>query len=158
MKHSMNQLRYLPLLLLLSGCLLMITASCGKDEPDWLVGYYLSINSQVRLTLTEEDEGQGTMPDKSVDVLSNTVRRMRNALQDAYPVNKRQGDDGAVIMAVDNIYKDYAASYADKEGHTICVVQLCRAHMDGDVVKESRAIKTYHFGELPQDSTSLGGM
>ena len=35
MKHLMNQLRYLPLLLLLSGCLLMITASCGKDEPDF---------------------------------------------------------------------------------------------------------------------------
>ena len=158
MKHKMNQLRCLPLLLLLTGCLLMIAASCGNDEPDWLVGYYLSINSQVRLTLTEADEGQGTMPDKTVDVLSNTVRRMRNALQDAYPVNNRQGDDGVVITAVDNIYKDYAASYSDKEGHTICVVQLCRARMDGDVVKESRAIKTYHFGELPQDSTSLGGM
>ena len=152
MKHSIDPLR-LPLLALLFISLLLISCS---DEPDWKIGYYLSIQSQVALSLSEEDESQGTTPAAVVDVLSNTVRRMKQALHDAYPQDTRTGDDVAVLVACGDIYRDYKLSYADKEGHTVCVLTLYRTKKDGDVVKESTVLTTYHFGELPQDTTGMG--
>lgn len=152
MKHRIDPLR-LPLLALLFSCLLLV--SCGSDEPNWNVGYYLSIQSQVKLSLSDEDESQGTSPAQTVDVLSNTVRRMRDALKEAYPYDTRTGDDAAVLVACGDIYKDYKTSYADKEGHIVCVLTLYRTKKDGDVVKKSTALATYHFGELPQDTTGM---
>lgn len=152
MKHRIDPLR-LPLLALLFSGLLLV--SCGNDEPNWNVGYYLSIESQVQLSLSDDDESQGTTPAQAVDVLSNTVRRMRVALKEAYPQDTRTGDDAAVLVACGDIYKDYKLSYADKEGHIVCVVTLYRAKKDGDVVKESRPLSTYHFGELPEDTTGM---
>lgn len=153
MKNRIDPLR-LPLLALLLCCVMMIT-SCG-NEPDWLIGYYMSINSQVKLSLSDADETQGTSPDMVVDVLSNTVRRMRDAMQEAYPQDNRTGDDAAVLTALDGIYRDYKLSYADKEGSTVCVINLYRAKKDGDVVKESTPLKTYRFGALPEDTTQVG--
>ena len=50
--------------LLLAVALVMpqvLLTSCGSDEPDWLIGYYMTIDSQVRLSLHEsDDESQGT--------------------------------------------------------------------------------------------------
>ena len=51
-----------------------------------MVGYYMDINSQVRLSLADADENQGTTPDMVVDVLSNTCGHAQ-ALHDAYPKN-----------------------------------------------------------------------
>jgi len=154
MKHSTTSLR-LPLFLLVFSFLLL-TASCGKDEPNWLIGYYMNIDSKVKLSLSDADESQGTSPDQAVDVLSNTVRRMRVALQDAYPHDTRSGDDGAVLKALDDIYREYKLSYADKEGVTVCVITLYRGKKHHDIVKESTPLKTYQFGVLPQDTTSIG--
>lgn len=155
MKRTIDPLR-LPLLALLFSCLMLVVCSCSKDEPNWLVGYYMTIQSQVKLSLSDEDESQGTSPDKAVDVLSNTVRRMRVAMQEAYPQDTRAGDDVAVLTACGDIYKDYKLSYADKEGHTVCVIKLYRAKKNGDIVIESTPLTTYHFGALPEDTTSIG--
>lgn len=152
MKRSIDPLR-LPLLALLFICLLLVSCS---DEPNWKIGYYLSIQSQVALSLSEEDESQGTTPAAVVDVLSNTVRRMKQALHDAYPQDTRTGDDAAVLVACGDIYRDYKLSYGDKEGHIVCVLTLYRTKKDGDVVKESTALSTYHFGALPEDTTGMG--
>lgn len=138
----------LPLMALMLSALLSLVA-CGNDEPDLLVGYYLSIESQVSLSLTEEDEHQGTMPDMGMDVLSNAVRRMRATLLETYPHNDHQGNDAAVIAALDNIYVKYKKAYGDKEGVTVCVLKLYRTRTDGGVVKESTSLKSYHFGLLP---------
>jgi hypothetical protein len=153
MKHHIDPLRLPLLALLLAG---MLLAACSSDEPDYMVGYYMDINSQVRLSLADADENQGTTPDMVVDVLSNTVRRMRQALRDAYPQDTRSGNDAAVLTAVDNIYRDYKLSYASKEGNTVCVINLYRTKKEGEVVKESMPLKTYHFGALPEDTTQVG--
>lgn len=154
MKHSVHlKGRILLFMLLLSGVL--GTTSCGNSEPDWLIGYYMSINSQVRLNLSEDDESQGTTSNMTVDVLSNTVRHLRLALQEAYPHDTHTGDDAAVIAACDDIYMAYKKAYADKEGHTVCVINLYRAKKDGDKVVDSAPLKTYTFGALPQDTTAI---
>ncbi len=138
---------------LLISILLMFTlaasTSCGSDEPDWLVGYYMTINSQVRISLSEEDESQGTSSQPIADVLSNTIVKMRNALHEAYPVNGRTGNDAAVISALDDIYRQYKLMYGGDERNTVCLVKLYRAAMDGEIVMRSTPLKTYHFGARP---------
>lgn len=127
-----------------------ILTSCGHDEPDWLIGYYMTIDSQVRLSLHEsDDESQGTSASPVEDVLSTTIIRMRTALQYTYPVNNYQGNDVGVITALDNIYNEYKSMYGADEKNTVCVVKLYRASMDGEIVVKSTALKTYHFGARP---------
>lgn len=58
--------------------------------------------------------------------------------------------------SIDDIYNDYKKSYADKEGHTVCVINLYRAKKHHDIVVQSTPLKTYSFGALPLDTTALG--
>jgi len=147
--HSITLRVLLAALLMLQPA--MSLTSCSDDEPDWLVGYYMVINSQTRISLGEEDEdqGQGTSSQPVVDVLSNTIVKMRNALHDAYPVNAHYGNDAAVIGALDAIYMEYKSMYGGEEKNAVCIVKLYRASMDGDIVKRSTALKTYRFGARP---------
>lgn len=136
------------ILLLLLG--VVTTASCGHDEPDWLIGYYMHINSQVPIS-TEED-GQGTTSDNpAADVLSITIRNMKDAMRRAYPVNTRQGNDAAVLTACDSVYRSYNLSYGDQKRNTVCVVKIFRAHMDEEgIARESRLLTTYHLGVVSE--------
>ena len=101
-KHRFIRFTLLALLCLGAS---LVPMSCGNDEPELLVGYYLRIDSQVRLSFYEQDEEQGTSADPEADVLSNTILKMRAALKQAYPEPTLEGDDAAVITALDNIYK-----------------------------------------------------
>lgn len=148
-RHLFISLRGLLLTIALVMPLTLLN-SCGHDEPDWLIGYYMTIDSQVRLSLHEsDDESQGTSASPVEDVLSTTIVRMRTALHDAYPINDYHGNDAGVITALDKIYNDYKSMYGPNEKNTVCVVKLYRASMDGEIVVKSVALKTYHFGALP---------
>lgn len=150
---KIQRYQFAPLRSLLLAVALIIpltfTTSCSDDEPDMLVGYYMTIDSQVRLSLYEEDESQGTSSSPIVDVLSLTLVQMRTALRDAYPQNNTHGNDAKVIAACDAIYKKYKSMYGADERNTVCVAKLYRASMDGEIVKRSHALKTYHFGARP---------
>ena len=135
-------------MILLAGTL-MALSSCGSDEPDWLIGYYMTINAQTRINLSDDDESQGTSAQPVADVLSNTIVQMRVALQEAYPENNHQGNDAAVLTALDQIYKKYKTMYGGEEKNAVCIVKLYRASMDGEIVKKSTALKTYRFGARP---------
>ena len=139
-----------PLVALLLSVLLCLSG-CGSDEPDYVIGYYLSIDSQVQLSLTDKNEQQGSMPDMGLDVLSNAVRRMRDTLQVVYPHDTRQGDDIVVLSALEDIYTKYKAAYSDMEDHTVCIVKLYRVKKDGEVARESTTLRTFYFGALPVD-------
>ena len=126
--------------------------SCGSDEPDLMVGYYLSINSSESYMGSQDDEDQGTMSDSQHgNVLYNTITRMRRAMRDAYPTPDFKGDDAAVLGACDKIYRDYKSMYGEYEKNTICVVKIMRTRQDGDVVVGSRTLTSYSFGALPPD-------
>ena len=79
-KHRFIRFTLLALLCLGAS---LVPMSCGNDEPELLVGYYLRIDSQVRLSFYEQDEEQGTSADPEADVLSNTILKMRAALKQA---------------------------------------------------------------------------
>jgi len=139
--------------------LLAISAftSCGNDEPEMLTDYYLSINSQVRLNLGEEDENQGTMPSTATDVMSNTIVNMLHALDATYPVATIQGDDAGVITALDDIYRKYKNAYSAIERNTVCVVTLYRIKLDDqNIARKSTALKIYHFGAIPENTDPVG--
>ena len=150
-KQHISFLRVLFTALLLNFPLLMLD-SCGSDEPEQLVAYYMEINSQVRLSFYEEDEGQGTSANPDEDVLFNTIVKMRTALLNTYPVMTVDGDDAAVISALDKIYRKYKSMYGHLERNTVCTVKLYRAKMSGGVIVGSRSLTVYLFGALPQNT------
>lgn len=146
-KHTLSVLAGLITVLALTTLSL---TSCGSDEPDLLVGYYMTINSQVRLNLSEMDESQGTSSQPEADMLSYTIVRMRNALHEVYTHPSTQGNDAVVIAALDYIYNDYHSMYGAFEKNTVCVVKLYRARLDEEgVVKKSTPLKSYRFGAQP---------
>ena len=155
-RHLFTPWRLILIVGMLAG-VLTGASSCGNDEPDLDVGYYLGIQSQVRLSLYEEDESQGTSASPVADVLSTTIVRMRKALALAYPKPNAYGNDAHVIAACDDIYMDYKKSYGPSERNIVCVVKLYRARMEDDIVKKNTALKTYNFGALPErpDETSM---
>lgn len=154
-KPKIMEKKNLPITALLT-LLLFLTAlmptSCGSDEPEMLVGYYLTIDSQVRLSLLENDEEQGTSANPDEDVLSNTIVKMKKALQDSYPEATYNGNDAAVIAALDDIYKQYKSMYSHLERGTVCTVKLYRAKLDNGIVVNSKSIKVFLFGALPQST------
>lgn len=147
-KNKHRFIRFILLALLCFGAS-MVPMSCGSDEPDLLVGYYLRIDSQVRLSLYEQDEEQGTSADSESDVLSNTIIKMRKALKDTYPEPTYMGDDAAVIKALDDIYRKYKIFYSHLEKGTVCTVKLYRAKLDDGIVVNSKSMAVFLFGALP---------
>ncbi len=134
------------------ACVLVTSTSCGNDDSDYLVGYYLNIQSQVNLNLSDYDETQGTTSaSTSTSVLSTTIVNMRKALEATYPTATIHGNDSGVLSALDDIYRSYKTAYSNYEGHTVCTVRLYRTALDGDVIVNSQCMTTYHFGIIPDD-------
>lgn len=112
-----------------------VLSSCSSDEPDLLVGYYMEIQSSTAFMASSEDEDQGTMSDHDdANVLYTTVMGMKRALKEVYPEPRVDGNDAAVIAALDAVYRPYKAMYGQLERNTICVVKLYRTSMDGTIV------------------------
>ncbi|MBQ6168288.1 MAG: hypothetical protein IJK41_12790 [Muribaculaceae bacterium] len=150
-RHLFTSWRLLLLVGILAGALAGIS-SCGSDEPDMKVGYYLSVSSSEAYMASSEDEGQGTMSDtQHGNVLYTTITRMKNAVQNAYPTPDTKGADVAVLMACGKIYRDYKNMYGEYEKNTICVVKIMRTKLDDGIVVGSRTLTTYSFGALPPD-------
>jgi hypothetical protein len=148
-KHIAHPYRWL--IATFMTCMLVTSTSCGNDEPEYLIGYYLNIQSQVNLNLSDYDESQGTSASMSSSVLSTTIVNMRKALEATYPTATLKGNDSAVLTALDNIYRNYKIAYSGVEGHTVCIVKLYRTHLDGEVIVDSKCLTTYHFGIIPED-------
>ena len=89
--------------------------------------------------------------DVGIYLLYTTIMSMKAALREAYPANDYEGNDAAVLTALDHIYYNYKRMYSHLERQNICVVKLYRTRMDGTIVKSSRALKAYHFGALPAE-------
>lgn len=137
------------LLKVLAALILSLAAnSCGNDEPELPVGYYLSIHSQVMLDLSDNDENQGTAANMTSNVISVTIKRMKKALREAYPTPTLTGNDAAVLTACDSVYRSYRSTYEPSKV-TVCSVVLYKTRLDDEVSKSSTPLKTYHFSAMP---------
>ena len=145
--------------------LVMVTfTSCGdkENEDDNVYGYYMTIQSQVPITLWEGDESQGTMPDGEFDIMSRTISNMKYALSTATSEhNTRAVNDAAAIRACDDIYNDYATAYAAEKGNTVCFVKIIRSRLVNGIAMDSYTLKTYHFWMIkdnPPDNSGNGNL
>lgn len=118
-------------------CLVTVTVftSCeSADEPEVAIDYYLTIESRVPLKNTISPRA---------NMMGQITTSMKEAIHEAYPVPNLQGDDVAVLVACDEAYSYYRSAYPGGAQCTECVAKLYRARMQGKVVKQSVAIKTY---------------
>lgn len=126
---------------------LMAVASCDSEETE-VEYYYLDIQSQVPLNLHEkEDNSQGTMSDDGGnDVLSNTIRKMRQSLQAVTSENNTpQANKAAAIRVCDSIYNAFVQAYGNMARVVVCHVKLYRTTRVKDVQQYNQALKSYQF-------------
>jgi len=135
----------------------LIAASCkGKDEPDPAYNYYMLIQSQIQLELSDEAEDEGTMVGGQASVISRTVSRMKNVMA-AYESQLYSTDvESKLIAMCDSIYREYSSAYVQYSGKTLCFVQIVRRKLVNGAYMEGTTLKTYYFKALkdvgPDDS------
>lgn len=129
---------------------MVIFPSCGdkNDEPDALYNYYMLIQSEVELELSNNAEEEGTLVGGQVSVISRTVSRMRNVMAQ-YDSNQNSTDiEAALLTACDSIYREYASAYVQYSGQTLCYVQINRRKLVDGKSQEGTTLKTYYFRAL----------
>ena len=136
----------------------VIVSSCGdkSDEPGAVYNYYMLIQSQVELDLSDNAEEEGTLVGGQVSVISRTVSRMRNVMAQ-YESDQNSTDiEAALLTACDSIYREYASAYVQYSGQTLCFVQINRRKLVDGKSQEGTTIKTYYFRAL-KDVNPNGG-
>ena len=129
----------------------ILTMACckdGHDEPNALYNYYMTIQSQVALDLSENSEEEGTLVSGQVSVISRTVSRMRNVMAQ-YESDQNSTDiETALLTACDSIYREYASAYVQYSGQTLCFVKINRRKLVDGKFQEGTTLKTYYFKAL----------
>ena len=135
--------------MLLIGTTALFT-SCG-DEPNYRIAYYLDINTKMDLGLGENQEDENiTSSDPATSPITTAVKNMKVALREAYPEPTQQGNDSAVLAALGHIYNEFQRSYTGLTTINVCVVKLCRAHIDDDgIIHDNKVMAVYQFSLLP---------
>ncbi len=156
MKVSINNLTWLALLLVL-------ISSC-KDSEDVLGSgddyyYYLDIQSEVKLNLsekTENENGKESSTNSQYDRLSKTVYSMRQAVQENRTLQSdNRAKEAALIATCDSLYRNYSDMNPATKGFLICYVKLVRCSLyPNGTIKNAQAIKYYNFW---YDKPDLGG-
>ena len=137
----------------------VIVSSCGdkSDEPGAVYNYYMLIQSQVELELSNNAEEDGTLVGGQVSVISRTVSRMRNVMAQ-YESDQNSTDiEAALLTACDSIYREYASAYVQYSGQTLCFVQINRRKLVDGKSQEGTTIKTYYFRALKEVNPGGGG-
>ena len=129
----------------------ILTMACckdGHDEPNALYNYYMTIQSQVELELSDNAEEEGTLVGGQVSVISRTVSRMRNVMAQ-YESDQNSTDiETALLTACDSIYREYASAYVQYSGQTLCFVKINRRKLVDGKFQEGTTLKTYYFKAL----------
>ena len=138
----------------------ILTMACckdGHDEPNALYNYYMTIQSQVALDLSENSEDEGTLVGGQASVISRTVSRMRNVMAQYESDQSSTDIEAALLTACDSIYREYASAYVQYSGQTLCFVQINRRKLVNGKSQEGTTLKTYYFRALKDVNPSGGG-
>ena len=129
--------------------LMMIGTSC-KDNEDVYNGeytYYLTIQSEVMLHLTDDDDAASGMNNEdTADRLSRTIYFMKQAVSKNETM---QGDErereAALLTTCDSLYRNYAETNPENKGHVVCYVKLIRCKRNNGTVTDAVTMKYYQF-------------
>lgn len=134
------------LLLLVAAQALLCSCSSSDDEPVMTVGYYLAMDSQEIIGLSETEDLNGTnLPPENHNIYM-TIIKMRRALRKEFSKPRLQANDGRVITICDSCFKE--SIYYGSHGATICTLRVMRTQQDGDRVLRSQQLKMYRFNKV----------
>lgn len=112
-----------------------VFTSCeNSDEPMTTIDYYVSIESKALLHNSADPRG---------DQMVTVTNQMNDAIFGAYPIQTSYGNDAGVLQACDEAYNNYRKFYPSGAQSSQCVLKLYRARMEGGVIKQSVALKSY---------------
>ena len=140
------QILFKGLLLLVAAQVLFNSCSSDGDEPSLTVGYYLAMDSQEIIGLSETEDLNGTnLPPENHNIYM-TIIKMRQALRKEFGTPRLTGNDGRVVTICDSCYNE--SLYSNSHGAAICTLRLMRTRMDGDRVVNSKQLKSYRFNKI----------
>lgn len=129
---------------------LTLITSCksSDDEPDAAYKYYMRIQSQVALDLSDNPGEEDILVGGQVSVISRTVSRMKQVMSEYESQQLSTDVEAALLTKCDSIYKEYATAYVQFTGQTLCFVSIIRSKMVDGVSREGTTLKTYYFRAL----------
>lgn len=134
-----HQLRRLAIVIIAVFTLCCIGACSSDDEPEITsIDYYLSIQTPYAIY-----RSGALPPPPKEDMIGKLTLKMKKRIHEAYPERDMQGNDAAVLVACDEVYKEYRET--GLKSNTMCVATLYRARMSGMIIKQSTPIKQYSF-------------
>lgn len=134
------------LLCIVAVLALLSSCSSSEDEPVMTVGYYLAMDSQEIIGLSETEDLNGTnLPPENHNIFM-TIIKMRQALRKEFSKPRQQGNDGRVIAICDSCFRE--SIYYGSHGATICTARLIRTSQNGDRVLRSQQLKLYRFNKM----------
>ena len=134
----------------LIAIVMVFMSSCQDKEDVYDTGeyrYYLTIQTQVRLHLSDNAEDEDGMVNTEFDRLSRTIYHMQQAVVDN---DSLQGDtrarEVALLTTCDSLYRDYAEMNPEQRGRVICYVKLIRSRINSDgTIRDATTLKYYQF-------------
>ena len=110
--------------------------SCDKsDEPTITVDYFFMVNSKP----------PDYEPIPKSEMVYTITRIMKDSIRRVYPKATVQGNDGAVTVACDNVYRRFLQEHPEAANYFYCEAKLNRGKMRGSTVVSYITIKRYNF-------------
>lgn len=134
-----NQLRQMLLAIVCLAVFAPLASCVNDDEPTTSVEYYLQLEPRNMLGTVN-----GISPSPKDDLLGHLTEEMRSRIRDVYPVPDPVGADTQVLLACDEVYRQYL-SYDDMKSDCDCVATLYRVRTSSGIVKQSVKLKSYRF-------------
>jgi len=122
----------------------MTMVSCGDDEPQMVVNYYLDVEEAFRINSSTA----------LIDRYYNPKTRMEQAIKAAYPNPDMDGDDDAVLEACDREFAEYVEMYTGGAEHFTCLMHLMKAEMVDGIARHNVKLRTYSYDINPPGSSS----
>ena len=137
-------------LLVSLALLIVLLSSCQEREEVYDTGeykYYLEIQSEVRLHLSDNAEDEEGMVSPVLDRLSRTIYYMQQAVADNESLQSEpMVKEAALLTKCDSLYRNYADMNPENKGKAVCFVKLNRYRMKSDgTVKDIVTLKYYQF-------------
>ena len=130
--------RRLPIALFTVSSLCFFGSCTNDDEPEVVINYYLSIQTKNSIY-----RRGGLPPESKLDMIGKLTTKMKARIREVYPNPDLEGNDAAVIVACDEIYREYLETGLRE--HVECVAILYRARTSNSIIKQCTPVKNYYF-------------